>query len=384
MAFLTYHKNSPYYLIRYYDKNIPDPKKKRVTTSTKILITKSDLERIKNSNGKKVKLLGNREVNSLLRRIEEGLIERNLKFKSNIIFRHQKTLSQGFEIFKREKTVPGDSEALKPGTMVIYRLAKDHFVNVCGDKYIDRYTKESDYYDLLGYFEAKDMGMQSRGIYTRALKSLWNYFISKGFASENIIKPIKAEDNDPQPIPINEMRLILNHFKKNSSNQYHFIKLVLLTGTRPSSMMVQRKEWIDLKKKEMKILNVKARKKKKMYKFPIYPELMELLEEIDINGEGRLFECYTIGKTSYVESLKFWSRTMKLLKKEKAISKRYLMRQLRPTFASYLVNELNIDISTVKELLNHTDIKITDQHYVSKNIAIIREKLGTVKFEDSI
>ena len=43
-----------------------------------------------------------------------------------------------------------------------------------------------------------------------------------------------------------------------------------------------------------------------------------------------------------------------------------------------------MDIFTVKKLLDHSDIKVTDQHYIKFNVAKIRETLMDISLNDLI
>jgi len=363
MASIYKQKNSPFFWIRYYDILEPDPKKKRKSINTKIRATR----------------VNQKNANDFKRKFETGLNERNIYAKSGIQIKQKLLLTEGLAKFISEKSVPG-ANSLKPKTLLNYRLAANHLIKATEDKEIIYYSKNDDYYDLLRYFENINLSNTSRSIYSRALKTLWNYFVQENIANENIIVPIREEERDPDPIPLKDMKTILNHLKGNSLSQYQFIYFCLLCGCRPSTAMVQRKEWIDLTNLEISMLNVKARKKKRMYKFPIYSDFYELLKTMDTDDKGRLFEQYHIGKDNYTESLKFWKRQISKLYEEKQIGAKYMLKQIRPTFASYVINELGLDVYSVKNLLDHSDIRTTDKHYINLDIARKRKLLDEAKF----
>ncbi len=150
----------------------------------------------------------------------------------------------------------------------------------CGDKKIHTYTKNY-YIKLLYYFEEKGLSKNSRSIYTRALHSLWNYFTEQLYTNKNIIESIDPEEKDPEPIPLDDMYAIIKYLKNNDKYPHHYwiISFMLLTGCRTSSAIVQLKEDIDFKRKQITIRNVKAgeRKNKNYYRFPLFKELENLL-----------------------------------------------------------------------------------------------------------
>jgi len=276
-----------------------------------------------------------------------------------------------------------------------------------GDKKIYKYSAEKDYNNLLKYFDElkivhktikhedgskeiiyKKMSQNSKSNYTRSLRCLWNYFCDKNYAIMNIIDPVEMEETDPQPIPLDELWTIIGFIKSNNSSPHHYwvIYFMFLTGCRPSSAMVQLKEDIDFKRKIIRIRNVKSGKKKKkeFYQFPLYPELENLLLEVKPQGKGRLFNMIKLNEVNYTYPLTFWDRAVKQLKSAGKISEYYTLKQIRSTTASYFINVMRMDIFTVKKLLDHSDIKVTDQHYIKFNVARIRESLMDFSLNDLI
>ncbi len=160
---------------------------------------------------------------------------------------------------------------------------------------------------------------------------------------------------------------------------------MLLTGCRPSSAIVQLKEHIDFNHKRITIRNVKAgeRKGKPLYRFPLYNELQSLLEEMGVKqgDKGRLFDMYNLVIKNYTSPLSFWDRFVKKLYLEKKIQNTYTLKQIRSTFASFLVNILKLDIFVVKKLMDHANIKITDKNYVDFNVNVARKHLDDIALD---
>lgn len=387
--------DSPFYWFRYYDK-YENLKSKRKSITTKIEATENDWQR------KKVNqpLLGTPKLRELVKAFRVGMANRDIENKSGVKLRFDVLLSDGYEEFKKLKSTPGIKNGLKEKTILCYDLAVDHMIKACGDKKIYKYSSEKDYVDLLNYFDEikipkkienpktgkneivnQKLSINSRSIYTRSLKSLWNYFLDKNYCSKNIIEAVDAEDVDPDPIPLDEMFAIIKYFQADTEYPHHYwlVYFLLLTGCRPSSAMEQLVEHIDFKRKRIKIKNVKTgrNKKKLFYPFPLYKELGSLLREMKFNPEakGRLFRQYKLNPLSYTSPLSFWERGIKVLKIAKHISNYYTLKQIRSTTASFMINVLGMKVLSVKRLLDHTDIKITDKHYISLNLKVVREEM---------
>lgn len=377
-------KGSPYYWVRYYDKYEQNDSRKRKSINTKIPVTQADWKRYKQCQ----QLSGTPELRNKLKAFRDGLNNRNIEIQSGVKLRFDKTLLDGYEEFKQFRSIPGSKKEIKLKTLENYKLAVDHFISCSGNKLIYKYT-DKDYVTLLNFFETKELSRNSRSIYTRALKTLWTYFVQKSYTIKNIIEPVDAETKDPDPIPLEDMFTIVEYFKADTDYPHHYfiVYFLLLTGCRPSSAIMQAKEDIDFKRKVITIKNVKSgrRKGKEFYKFPLYKELEQLLKLMKADkGTGRLFSMYSVVPEHYTWPLSFWKRGMASLVKAKKISKAYSLKQIRPTLASYLINKLKMDIYTVKKLLDHTDVKVTDKHYIDFRVDTVRKELDEIELKDFI
>jgi len=379
-------KNSPHYWVRYYDKF--DDKTKRKSINTKIPVTKADwVKFLKKNKLGKIKLTGNGRLRRLVNEFRLGLAERDMQARSGVKLRKNVLLSEGYAEFKRIKTVNDSKGELKKKTLLMYDKAVEYMVSACKDKHVHKYTFKGDFLILLQFFEKKGLSKNSKSIYSRALHSLWNFFINEKYCQVNPIEKIEPEQKDPIPIPPLELYSIINYFN-NSGNksQYHLIYFLALTGCRPSSAMVAMKEDIDYNDNVIKIRNVKTGKKKNQeyYYFPLYSELKKLLFNgmlVKDGDSGRLFPEYKYNEVYYTDSLKFFSRAINLMLQMKLIKNRYTLKNIRSGFASFLVNILRMDVLTVKKLLDHTDIKVTEKHYIKLNLKNVRETLDEITLE---
>lgn len=387
MSSLTYQSKSKYYYIKVYNK-LANGRSKVKKFSTHIEITEADKKRIElaKSNKTNVILKGNNEVLKMKKDLEKGLHLMYIEQTSKIKFNSSVLFTEGLKQFIYERTLKGSKNFIKEKTVIAYRIAANHFIAACGDKYIDEY-KERDFNLLLEHWGEKNISINSISIYTRTLRSLWNYFVKKKYTIHNIIEVTASEDDDPEPIPTKDMVSILIFFKANENPIYfQLVYFMLLTGVRPSSAMVQRIEDIDLRGRVIKIQNVKtgSKKKQETYPFPIYGELYRLLTEMGImqGMTGRLFSYFKLNETNYTYPLSFWERAIALLLSRCSISKKYTLKQIRSTFANFVAEMFNLETFEVQKLLDHADIKTTGKHYRRLNLRKVRNDLDDLTFND--
>jgi integrase len=384
-------KRSPFYWLRYYDKLEPDPKKKSKSICTKIEISSTDRRRIEEAalQNTRTVLKGTPEVRIFAEAFRKGLNDIYISIQKGVRLAVTPTLTEAYKQFKTLRSVPGKKDELKQKTILTYNNAVDHFITACGDREIITYNSE-DFNKLLQHFDAirigpdsaKRMSTTSRSIYVRCLKSLWNYFLTQKYTREQIFEDVRVEHKDPEPIPLDDMWKIISFFKQNKNypNSYFLVRFLFLTGCRVSSAMEQLKEDIDFEGKSIRIMNVKTgqRKQKGYYLFPLYGELEYLLHnEMKINqGDvGRVFSHFALNHLQYAEPLTFWRRAMGTMVAVKHIRKRYTLKQIRSTTASYLVNNLKFDIYRVQKLLDHSNVKVTEKNYVRFNVELVRQVL---------
>ena len=382
-------KKSPFYWIRYYDKNESDPNKRRKAFNTKINITPGDLRRITDrKKGEPLKLQGTSELKKMLSEFKSGLAQLQLENKTGIKLKKSPLLSEGLKEYLFYKP------NLKHKTITAYNYAVDLMIIACTDKLIAKY-KYKDYILLIRYCKELVLNTKKKdkkediqqdkqphprynetsiAIITRHLHPLWNYFVKQKYTNDNIIQKIKTPKGIPHPIPEKELRQILLYYKdKGIKTQNNAVRFLLLTGLRPSSAIAQQWEWIDLEQDMMTVLNVKANR---FFIFPIHSELKKLLLEIGPKPKGTLLGYKT------KDSLDFFNRDMFKLLRFNLITYKYSLYNLRDTFASYLANN-NLDMSNVQDLLDHSDAKIT-RYYAEVKTGYLKKKIDSANFKELI
>lgn len=364
--------DSPFYWLMYYDKLEPVPSRRKKRISTKIEVTESDLQRYHNWKAKggsikdRPKVQGNNEVRDLAKKITAGLVERELLKKSGIVLKKGILLSEGLEEYLNLHP------ELAENTIKAKKLAVNHLLKVAGDKFLYHYT-DSDYGKLIEYFRAKGFSQSGMNIHTAHLSPLFNFFVKKKYCDENIIKIIQPVKGSPKPLTEKELQGILKYYEaKGVDYHFHLIYFLILTGMRISSAMAQKWEMINFENKTMQVINVKA--KRKIFYFPLYPELENLLKIMNPKKDGRLFHQFE--ETGVP---KFFQRDMNTLFERGAIGNKYTFHNLRDTFASTLANK-NIDRSIVKELLDHSNVAVTSEFYTQIAAKTLKDQFKNILF----
>lgn len=358
MSSIYIKDDSPFYQVRYYDKLEADPKKRRKTFSSKVKVSPSDRKRY--SLGRRPQ--GNADIKKLKKQFEDALLERNLYSRAKVKLRRSPLLSDAFLEFLEKKP------NLTKHTISAYELAYNHFVAACHDKDLAGYNYR-DYTRFLEYLTGKGYSDTTKAIHMRHLSAIWKYFVAQNYVHENIIIKLRPPRIEPDPIPFDEMQVILDYFEKRDFWQYAFVYYMLLTGMRESSALTQKFKDINFSGRVIKAVNVKAQRRE--FYVPVSEELSELLTEIGKRRnkkEDRLFYMYAESG----DGLKFWHRAMKKLNEKDEetgktpLKQKYMMKQLRKTYASWLA-DAGVDIGVVKNLLDHSNIAVTENHYLKSN-----------------
>lgn len=251
---------------------------------------------------------------------------------------------------------------LKKTSESSYKNAVEHFITAAGEKRIDEYTI-FDYEKLLRYLEKNDFAEASKGIITRNVFAIFNYFVKNEYIRKNPITAIRIKEK-PKPIDEQDLEKIEKYFAENDPAFHRIIKFALLTGFRRSTICAPMS--IDMRRKLIQARNVKANRD---FVIPIYKALETFFVECG-------FQEYFVGRfTNLNESTishKFGSGIKKLLE-EKEIDKHYKFHHLRHTAATGF-GKIGLDIKAIKDILDHTDIR-TSENYIKTDFEYLRSKL---------
>lgn len=157
--------------------------------------------------------------------------------------------------------------------------------------------------------------------------------------------------------------------KRNSDNQtifYYIMMVAIYTGMRLGEII--HLKWMDIRDNEFVIHNSKSGKKRFV---PINDELFDILRELDSTSEY----IFPLKRRCSDVITKIWHK----VRKEAGIADGRF-HDLRHTFGSFLIRA-GVDVVTVKELLGHSDLKMT-QIYVHSSSAQKRKAVGELKISN--
>ena len=283
--------------------------------------------------------------------------ELKLKEKVSGIIKVCPTLSQGL---KHYITV----HKLSKNTIRSYQNACEHFITVNYDKRIEDYTI-FDHSNFMEYLDKNKLSETSKGIMTRSIFSIFNYFVKNDYIKRNPIIALRKIET-PKPIIEKDVNEILNYLHENDEEFEKIVRFALLTGFRRSTICEVL--GIDMNRRIMQAKNVKA---KRDFIIPIYEELESFLRKE--YGFRDLFVGRITRFSVTTLSHKFHAANVELLEKGK-ISRIYKFHSLRHTAATDFGNK-GLDLKSIKDILNHSDLK-TSEGYVQQNLDILRERMN--------
>ena len=258
----------------------------------------------------------------------------------------------------------------KQSTKDIYELAKTHLINSAGDKFTREYSN-TDYIKLTVHFNTnpkRKLSQNSRSIYTRSLRSLFNYFIKQGYAEQNIIQVVPYQEKVIDTIPRPVVDKILNELSDNLQ-QFAFVYLGVHTGLRESTLLDLEWNDIDWKRKLISLKNVKV--KGTVFTIPLVPKFQKLFKQLGVEKSGKIFPFKDRHST------KFFRRAQSDLKFKKI----YGIHKLKHTFISEAIMQ-GVSIEVLSELTN-TTIRTLKKHYTNISKKYLGKELERIQISQS-
>lgn len=250
----------------------------------------------------------------------------------------------------------------RPKTKSIYDYAVDHLTKACGNKLVTSYNHR-DYIKLLSYFRQKKLSQNSQSIYTRTLRSLFNYFVKQNLIKENIIDKVPYHEKVPRPIPIEDLRKIYAALetKEDHFHQYALIYLLANTGIRISTALALNWEDIDWHNERIIFRNIKVRGTE--YTIPLVQRFKTLFIRLGKKKAGKIFP-YT-----HNHGTRFLRRAQESLK----FTNIHSIHKLKHTFISEMVKK-GISLDILSEITN-TSLRTLRKHYMHLDRKFIADQL---------
>jgi len=362
-------KNSPYYMIRIYDKFEKDPRKRRKSFSSKIKVTDSDRAKFLKGG---MKYQGNNEIKNLINSLIAGYVDTKIEKMLKI------HLHPGVEFLEGVKEYYSKHPDLAQSTIKLKEAAAGYFIRAAGNKSINLYTYR-DYDKFLKLLSG--LSQATINLHTSHLSPMFNFFVKQKYCAENIIIVTAPQKGNPKPIPETDRKTIFRYYDRKKP-EYHawLIYMFYYTGIRTSSALNLTVDRISLDLNLIEFTNLKKRKaQRRNFFFPIHPELKPILKKIlshkNYTPGERLF--YWFGEN---EHPKFFDRDMRKLLKDGKIKRKYSLSDWRDTFSSYLANN-KVHSSHLQKLLDHTDIRTTEEYYTQLEALTLFNIIKGIKFK---
>lgn len=212
--------------------------------------------------------------------------------------------------------------------------------------------------------------------YLSYLKIFFNFLRDEQIIKDSpIIKSLipKRIKKDIIPFDEDQLEIMLSEAKRRDLEFFLILKMLLLTGLRPTDLISLKIGDFNLKDK---VIRIEIKKTENVLYFPIYKDLKSFIEEylwerFDCDKDALLFEGMSVNALS----LRF-----RRMKKHLKIRNNYLytLKTFRKTFASKLASN-GIPIYDVANLLGHNNIKTTMKYYTKIDADKLRERMNSIK-----
>lgn len=289
---------------------------------------------------------------------------RALKKPRSIFVVSYLTITQGLEQFLATKRYA-------PKTASIFTDATRYFVEANGDLIIGNVSSYDDM-KLNEYWERR-LKVNSQSIYSRALATMFAWFVQKKYTTENPITRIPMQRTEVKAIPKKDLDLILGTLQKENIEGYYLIKFLYLTGLRVGEAISLEWKNIDLENRLLRFWNQKS---KRFDKRPFLLPALEVLTEIKLNtNRERLFlHSDTSCLFFYRTQARLWGERLPNGRLKEKILRKYHLHQLRKTFISALVAS-GIKFEDTMQYSGHKDSRTMVYHYIEYNYKKINERV---------
>ncbi len=195
--------------------------------------------------------------------------------------------------------------------------------------------------------------------YRQVLSAFFNWCISRNLVDSNPVKfrefKIKVQQKIPRIFTIDEMKKLFDYFDRQDDGkimpQGILFRLLAYTGMRISEAMNLTWPDVDL---EAGVIKITKSKSKKIRSIPIHADLSRRLKSLPTRDNKYVLDN---GCNEWLYSTTWYRAIHRKALNACAIEHRPI-HSFRHSFAAHLVMK-GVDIFTVKELLGHSDIKMT-------------------------
>jgi integrase/recombinase XerD len=245
--------------------------------------------------------------------------------------------------------------AIRKSTLELYKFMATRFIRLNSDKPLNEYTS-LEFEQSRAKEIASGVSVTRMNMYTRAIKTLFNFAFKQNIISRNPlenIKQIKQPKSLPTYFSIADLEKILALVTNPVLRDIYIT--AFYTGMRISEILNLRWVNVDLQKKQIRVCNSEdfVTKTGTERTIPIHPKVSEMLSKIDKSQE------YVFSKNGvYRYTRNYVSNRFKHYATKAGLPKNIKLHSARHSFASLCVQS-GVDIYAVKSLLGHSNITTT-------------------------
>ena len=157
-------------------------------------------------------------------------------------------------------------------------------------------------------------------------------------------------------------------YKNTSETVQDYLKLLLLTGLRPSEGINLKWSNIDFTNK---LLSIKDTKNRQDHTLPLTKHIIKLLKAREKISQGD----FVFPGHDPMKALVNPNKQVKKVIEDSGVQ--FLLHDLRRTFATY-ADSLGIQHNTIKRLMNHKNNDVTSTHYIHQSIETLRDPMQKI------
>lgn len=255
-----------------------------------------------------------------------------------------------------------------------FGFAMQHLYKVAGKELLISEITPSTIADYVNHLKP-NVSNATLHSYIRYTKILFNFLVEEDYLFKSPFRRKlipKATHKSVVVFDEEDLNEILGEAKKRDANYYNCLRMLLMTGIRPTDLLSLSVKDLDFS--SIKI-NVRISKTSKEFRFPIYNELFNFLtenmaEELRRNGNEPLFPQFN------VEILgRRFRRILKHLEVSKELG--YNLKTFRKTFATRMAAR-GLTLLEIKALLGHDSTKTTEKYYAVVNTDDLRNRINNL------
>jgi integrase len=193
----------------------------------------------------------------------------------------------------------------------------------------------------------------------------------------NINQPVESKEEEKRYVTLTDEEIVTlwreTEEGKTPASTRHYIRLLILTGLRPTEVRTLRWEWVQTDRIEIPAEGTKT--KRLRHVVPITPMVQSLLDEIE-NNVGFLFPSESDSDRPMASATAGrW--------KVRRLGTRYRLHDIRTNIASFAVGR-GFDPEVARRILGHRPQGVLGSHYLTQEALLPRVKKALIAWQKHV